>query len=107
MVDKKCMLKGACYGCLQRGSARALQIQRQMLAANHWSGHGVLNGRLGGQTGGDEGVCSPMGRTMMLATQTPQVSQGLNNQVVHMVRAKSVAEECLVRHEWEERSLVL
>ena len=31
MDEKKCIPKGACYGCLQRGAARALQIQRQMI----------------------------------------------------------------------------
>ena len=30
---KSALPKGTCYGCLQRGSARALQIQRQMLTA--------------------------------------------------------------------------
>jgi hypothetical protein len=31
------LLMEACYGCLLRGSARSWQIQRQMLAANHWT----------------------------------------------------------------------
>ena len=33
LSHKKCIPKGACHGCLPRGTARALQIQRQMLAA--------------------------------------------------------------------------
>ena len=41
MDYKKCIPKGICHGCLWRGPARALQIQRQMLAANHWSGCGL------------------------------------------------------------------
>ena len=29
MDDKKCLLKGGCYGCFLRGSARALQIRHK------------------------------------------------------------------------------
>jgi len=32
---KKCMLSGTGYRCLLRDTARACQIQRQTLAANH------------------------------------------------------------------------
>ena len=42
---KKCITKGACCGCPLRGPARALQIQRQMLAVNHCAESGVLKGR--------------------------------------------------------------
>ena len=38
------------------------------------------NGRAGGWSRGAEGAYSPMGRTMISATQMPQDSQGLNNQ---------------------------
>ena len=96
-MDKKCIPKGTCHGCLQRGPARALQIQRQMLAANHWTGSGVPNG-------GAEGGYSPMGRTMISGPQMPQDSQGLNHQP--RVSAKNVAEEYLAQHQWEEWSLV-
>ena len=104
MDAKKCIWKGACYGCLLRGPARALHIQRQMLAANHWTDHRVTNEGVGGRTGGAEGVCSPMGRTKMSATQMPQDSQGLNHQP-RGTHAKNVAEEGLVGHQWEEWSL--
>ena len=43
MDVKKCILKGACYGCLLRGPARDSQIQRQMLAINHCAESGVPN----------------------------------------------------------------
>ena len=72
MDDKKCLPKGACYDFLLRGPARALQIQRQMLAANYWTEYRVPNGGVGERIGGAaEGVCSPMGRKMMLANQNP------------------------------------
>ena len=51
-----------------------------MLAANLWTEGGVPNGGVGGQTEEAEGVYRTMGRTMMLATQMPQNSQGLNLQ---------------------------
>ena len=79
-LDEKHVPKGACHGCLQRGPARALQIQRQKLATNYWTGLGVPNGGSGGWSRGAEGVYSPMGRTMTSDTQTPQDSKGLNHQ---------------------------
>ena len=81
LVDaKKCMLKGACYSCLLRVSARALQIQRWMLAANHRTECGVPNRGVRERTKGVEGVCNPIGRTTISINQTPQSSQGLNHQ---------------------------
>ena len=80
MDDKKCIPKGACQGCLWRGPARALHIQRQMLAAKHWTECRDPNGGIGERTGGAEGVYSPMERMMMSANQTPQGSQGLSHQ---------------------------
>ena len=37
IVDDKCLLTGAWHSSLLRGSARAWQIQRWMLAATHWT----------------------------------------------------------------------
>jgi hypothetical protein len=55
IVDaKKCMLTGAWYSCLLRGSARAWQIHRQMLTANHWTEYGVPNGRVREKTKGSK-----------------------------------------------------
>ena len=72
IVDaKKCMLKGAWYGCLLRGFARALQIQRRMLAANYWTERGVPNRGVSEGTEGIEGVCNPIGRTTIPTNKTP------------------------------------
>jgi hypothetical protein len=46
-----------------RGPVRALQIQRQMLAANHWIENRVPNKGIREGTGRVEGVCSPIRRT--------------------------------------------
>jgi len=59
---RKCLLTGALYGCLLRGSARALLIQMRMLAANHWTEHGDPNGAVRERTEGDEGVPNSIGR---------------------------------------------
>ena len=81
IVDaKKCMLKGARYGCLLRGPARVLQIQRWMLTANHWTERGVPNRGVRERTEGVEGVCNPIGRTTISTNQFPKSSQGLNHQ---------------------------
>jgi len=71
---KKCMLTGAWYNYLLRGSARAWQIQRWMLAANHWTENGVPIGGVRERIEGAEGVCNPI-RTI----STNQSSQGLNH----------------------------
>jgi hypothetical protein len=71
---KKCLLKRAWYSCLLRGSARALQIQRKMLAANHRTERGVPSGRVRERTEGAEDVCNPIGRTTLSTNQTPQRS---------------------------------
>jgi hypothetical protein len=47
--------------CLLRGTA--LQIERWMLQANHWTEHGIPNGGVRERTEGVEGVCNPIGRT--------------------------------------------
>jgi hypothetical protein len=38
--DNMCLLKGAWYNCLLRGSASASYIQRRILPDNHWSKQG-------------------------------------------------------------------
>ena len=44
MVDvNKCLLTGAWYGCLLRGSVSAWLIQKWMLTAIHWTEHRILN----------------------------------------------------------------
>ena len=65
---KKCLLTGPEYSGLLRDSARAWQIQRQMLAVNHWTEHAVPN--VGGREriGGTEEICNPKGRTTISTT---------------------------------------
>ena len=74
---KEPVLTGAWYSCLLRGSARAWQIQKWMLTANHWTDHRALNGVVRKRTEVAEGVCNPTGRTTL---STSQSSQGLNHQ---------------------------
>ena len=69
----------AIYSKPLRGSARALQIQRQMLAANHLTENGVDNRGVIERTEGVEGVCNPIGRTTS-SYQTLQNSLGLSHQ---------------------------
>jgi len=83
MADaKKSLLTGAWYGCLLRGSDRALLIQMRMLAANHWTGHRDCNERVRERTEGAEWVCILIGRTTMSTNESPPTpsSQGLNHQ---------------------------
>ena len=59
IVDaKKCLLAGARYGCLIRGSARVIQIQLSMFAANHWTEHGDPNEGAKERTEGAERGCN-------------------------------------------------
>ena len=75
---KKCMLKGAWYGCPLRSPVRVLQIQRQMLTANHWTEHEVRNRGVRERTEGVEGLCNPIGITT-ISTNPPQRSQTLKH----------------------------
>jgi hypothetical protein len=47
---------------------------------NHWTERGDPNAGVRGRTGGDEGVCNPIGITTVTNHQTPQSSLGLNHQ---------------------------
>jgi hypothetical protein len=67
-------------GCLLRGPARALQIQRRMLTAYHWTECRVPSKGVTERTEGVEGVCNPIGRTTISTNQIFQNSQGLNHQ---------------------------
>jgi hypothetical protein len=75
---KKCLLRGAWYSCLLRGSARSLPIQMWMLVANHQTEHRDHNGGVRGRTEGAEGLWSPIGRTTISTNQIPQSSQELH-----------------------------
>jgi hypothetical protein len=96
---KKCLLTGACCSCLLRSSAKACKIQRQMLAANHWTEHRVPNGGVRERTEGAEGVCNPIGRTTISNNQKPQISQGLNHQPKH-TRGGTHGSSCICSRRW-------
>jgi hypothetical protein len=79
IVDaKKCLLKGAWYSCLLKGSDRAWKIQKWMFDANHWTEHRAPNGGVTEMTKGAEGLCNPIGGATISTIQIPQSSQGLN-----------------------------
>ena len=61
IVDaKKSLLTWAWYSWFLRGSTRTWQIQRQILAANHWSEHRVPNGGVRERTEEAEGFATPL-----------------------------------------------
>jgi len=74
---KKCLLTGARYGCLLRGSARALLIQMRMLAANHWTKQGDPNGGVREKIEGAEWVYNPIGRKTVSTNQAPSDLPGI------------------------------
>ena len=82
-----------------------------MLSANHKTEHKAPNGSVRERTEGAEGDFNPIERTTISTNQTPQISQGLNHQLKStnrpMAPAAYVAEDGLVGHQWEARSLVL
>jgi hypothetical protein len=73
---------------------------------------GVPNIGIRERTEGAEGVCNPIGRTTIPTNQAARAPRDkATNQGVHMEEpiapAGHLAEDNLVRHEWEERPLVL
>jgi hypothetical protein len=57
-----------------RSLAKALLIQRGMLAANHWTEQGDPSGRVREKTEGTERVCNPIGRTKLsIRPLTPEL----------------------------------
>jgi hypothetical protein len=78
---KKCLLTEVWYSFLPRSSARAWQIQRLMLAASHWTEHGVPNGGVRGKTEWAGGVCNLKEEQQYQLTRPPQSSQGLNHKL--------------------------
>jgi hypothetical protein len=102
IVDaKKCLLTGAWYSYLLRGSARTWQIQRWRLTVNHWTEHGVSKGGIRERTDGAEGVWNPVGRTTISTNQTPPEHPG----------NKPPTKECTRRdpwfwpHKWQKMAL--
>jgi hypothetical protein len=76
----KCLLTGAWYSCLLRGSASAWQIQKWILTVIHGNEHRVPNIGARERTQVIERVCRPIGGTIIWTNQYPQSSQGLNHQ---------------------------
>jgi hypothetical protein len=72
--------------------------------ANHWTEPRQSSGTIRERTEVAEGVCQPIGRTIVSTNQTPQSSQGLNHQPKSvyvymgqcMAPTTSVAEDCLM-----------
>jgi hypothetical protein len=45
-----------------------------MLAANHWTKHGLPNEEVRERTEGAGGVCNPIGKTTIETNQTPKLT---------------------------------
>jgi hypothetical protein len=70
--SKKCLMTGAWYRYLLRGSTRALPIEMGILVDNHQTERRDSNRGVRRRTEGAEGVCNPIGGTTILTNQTPQ-----------------------------------
>jgi len=92
---KKYFLTGAWYSCLLRGSARAWQIQRWMLTANHWIENRVTIGGVRERIEGAEGVWIPIRTTI----PTNQSSQGLNTHP-KTTHEQTHGSSCICSREW-------
>ena len=80
MDANKCLLTGAWYSCVLKGSASVWQIQRWMLSGVHWTEHRVPNEGAREWTLGAEGFCRPIGRTTIWTNLYCPSFQGLNHQ---------------------------
>jgi hypothetical protein len=79
VVANKCLLTGARYSSLLRGSGSAWQIQKWRFTLIHWAEHRVPNEGARESTQLAKGVCSLIGGTTIWINQYPQMSQELNN----------------------------
>jgi hypothetical protein len=96
------LLTGAWYGWLLRGSARGWQIQRWMLAPNHWTECRVLDGGVGEGTVGAEGICNRMEGAAVSTSQIPQNSRGTGPPTTEFTRRDS----WLWLHKWQRMALM-
>ena len=78
-----------------------------MLTGNHWTEWGVLDGGVGDRIEEAERICIPIEEATVLTSQTPQSSQGLDQQRIHMEGPMAQATYGLVGHQWEETALGL
>jgi hypothetical protein len=109
---KKCLLTGALYSCLLRGSARAWQIQMHILTSNHWTEQEDPNGGVREWTEELKGFTTPWEEQQYQPSRPSRAPRdSTNNQRVYMegpmTPATYVAEDGLVCHQWEERPFPL
>jgi hypothetical protein len=67
----KNLLKGPRYGCLLWDYAGAWQTQKWMLTVRYWMDHRAPNGGARESTQGAEGICNPIGGTIIWTNQYP------------------------------------
>jgi hypothetical protein len=103
----KCLLTGAFYRYLLRGSASASQIQRWMLTAIHWTDPQwrIPNEEARERTQGAEGVCSSIGGITIWTNQYHQSSQGLNHQPKN-THGGTHGSSCICSRGWPSRTLM-
>jgi hypothetical protein len=105
---KKSLLTVIWYGSSLRGSANTQTIQVEILTSNHQTVPEDVNGRVRGRIVEAERDCNPIGRTIL---STNLIPQRLNHQRVNMEGPMAltiyIAQDCLIRHQWEGRPLVL
>jgi len=102
---KKCMLTRTKYRSLLWDTARACQIQRQMLASNYWTENGIPSGGIRERIERAEGACNLIRTTM----PTNQSSQGLNHYLntIYRLAFESNCICSLFGHQWKKKPLVL
>ena len=83
----------------------------QIFTAKHRTKPGEGNRKIGGRTVEAKGDCNPIGRTTMSTNLFTQNSEGQSHQRVHVEGSTAlvtyVAQDCLIRHQWEGSPLVL
>ena len=94
----KILLKGPLYSCLVWGYDSASQIQKWMLTVIYWMENRAPNEGARESTQEAKGACNPIVGTTIWTNQYPP-------ELVFLVAY--VAEDGLVGHQWEEKSLVL
>jgi hypothetical protein len=99
IVDaNKCLLTGAWYSCLLRGSASAWLIQKWRLTAIHLTEHRISNEGARERTQGAEGVSSPI-----WTNQYAQSSQTLNHPA-NSTHGGTHVSNCLCSRGWPSQS---
>ena len=79
-----------------------------MFTANHWTESRVHSRGISKRNERVERDCNPIGRATISTNQTPQDLSGTKpSTIVHMAPTAYVAEDALVMHQREERSLVV